>query len=223
VWLFWVFFGVVAVALVLVMVRLEWRRRRVHVGEWQGAAARLGATYSYDPPDELLPKIKDFDLTFADGASLPRSVRDVIGVQRGERTLYVFLHEHRGSLPGEAAGGAHRETVGCVVSPLLRLPRFRLSPERPLGKIASALGLRDVDFASHPGFSRSYYLNTEDEAAVRRLFSTEVLNFFEGHPGWQVEGRGDTLIVYRFRSSVGAEELPGFAQSAEDVARAFGA
>jgi hypothetical protein len=223
VWVFWILFGVVAAALVLVMVKLEWRRRQAHVAEWQATAERLGAAYSYDPPGELLPRIEGFDLTFADGASLPRNVRDVIRLQRGERTMYVFLHEHRGHIAGEAAGGAHRETVGCFVSPALRLPRFRLSPERPLEKIASALGLRDIDFASHPGFSRSYYLNSEDEAAVRRLFSTEVLRFFENHPGWQVEGRGDTLVIYRFRSSVAADGLPGFTRSVEAVARAFGA
>jgi hypothetical protein len=221
--LFWILF-VAAIALLLAMVAVEWRRRQAHVADCEATAARLGATYSYDPPAELLLKVQGFDLTFADGASLPRSVRDVFTLQRGQRALYLFLHEHRGSFPGEAAGSAHRESVGCIVSPSLHLPRFRLSPERPLEKIASVLGLRDVDFASHPGFSRSYYLNTEDEAAARRLFVPQLLTFFENSPGWHVEGRGDTLVIYRLRrAAVGAEELSSFAREVEEIARTFGA
>lgn len=223
-WAFWVVFGVVALVLVLAMVKIERRRLDAHVGACHAAAAKIGASYSHEAPEGLLPKVEGFDLTYADANRLPQSLRDVFTVRDAARTLHIFLHEHRGTLPaGTGAAGAmtQRETVACVVSPRLRLPRFRLSPRRLAEKIASLVGFRDVDFDSHPHFSRLYFLNTEDEGAVRRLFQPSALNFFENHPGLHVEGRGDTLLVYRQGQTVPLDDLPQALRTAETVAGFF--
>src|SRR5918996_5567489 len=98
-WGFWVLFVVVAALLVLVMVKVERRRLSAHVAEHQAAASKIGAAYSYDAPEALLSKVKGFDLTFADGASLPNSLRDVFTRTAVTADIYVFLHEHHGSWP----------------------------------------------------------------------------------------------------------------------------
>jgi hypothetical protein len=51
------------------------------------------------------------------------------------------------------------------------LPRFRLVPETALNRLAQRFGTQDFDFDDDDTFSRSYQLQGDDEAAVRRLFT----------------------------------------------------
>jgi hypothetical protein len=220
-WIFWFLFLVAAVLLVLWMLSIERGRLATHVKECRAAAAKMGVSYEYDPPDTLIAKIKGFDLTYSDGDSLRSGIRDVFIERRPTEDLYFFLHEHRGSMPGGVGGTGHRETVGCLVSKRLRLPRFRLSPERAIEKIASTFGARDIDFESHPAFSRSYFLNTNDETAVRGLFDSTILDFFDRHHGFHVEGNVDTLVIYRFNQSMSLNELPDFIETIKRMSDLF--
>jgi hypothetical protein len=220
-WLFWVLFAVAAVLLVFWMLRIERVRMATHVKECRAAAARMGVSYEDTVPDTLVEKIKGFDLTYSDGGALRNGIRDIFVERSPTEDTYFFLHEHRGSMPGGVGGTGHRETVGCVVSKRLRLPRFRLGPERPIERIASTFGARDVDFESHPAFSRSYFLNTNDEAAVRGLFDSTVLDFFDKHPGLHVEGSADTLVIYQFNKSMSVNELPGFIETVRRTSDLF--
>lgn len=220
-WIFWGLFFIAAILLVFWMLRIERVRLATHVKHCREAAAKMGVAYEYDAPDTLVAKIKGFDLTYSDGDRLRNGIRDVFSRISSTENLYLFLHQHRGSMPGAVGGTGHRETVGCLVSKRLRLPRFRLSPERPIEKIASMLGAQDVDFDSHPAFSRSYYLNTNDETAVRGLFDPTVLGFFERHPGFHVEGNADTLVIYQFNKSLSVIELPEFLETTDQISDLF--
>jgi hypothetical protein len=220
-WIFWVLFAVAAVLLIFWMLRIERVRLATHVKECRAAAAKMGLSYEYAVPDTLVAKIKGFDLTYSDGDSLRNGIRDIFAERSPTEDMYFFLHEHRGSMPGGVGGTGHRETVGCLVSKRLRLPHFRLSPERPIEKIASTLGARDVDFESHPAFSRSYFLNTNDETAVRALFDSTVLDFFYSHPGFHVEGNADTLVIYQFNRSMSVNELPAFLETVRRMSDLF--
>jgi len=220
-WVFWVLFFVVAIVLIVGMVRTERRRLESHVKECQVVAAKMGISFEYDVPDALVSKVKGFDLTYSDGDRLPQAVRDVFSQRSPEEDLYVFLHEHHSDKAGGVGGWWHRETVACLVSPRLQLSRFRLSPERAVERVASMFGILDVDFDSHPGFSRSYFLNAKDEAAIRSLFDWKVLTFFENHPGFHVEGNGDTLIIYQFNKPITLKELPHFLKIVNEIADLF--
>ncbi len=220
-WIFWVLFFIAAILLVFWMLRIERLRSATHVKECRAVAAKMGVSYEYDAPDALVAKIKGFDLTYSDGDTIRKGIRDIFAQRSSTEDLYLFLHEHRGSMPGGVGGTGHRETVGCLVSKRLRLPRFRLSPERPIEKIASIFGAQDVDFDSHPAFSRSYFLNTNDEATVRSLFDSTVLDFFDRHTGFNVEGNADTLVIYQFNKSMSVNELPAFHETVKQIADLF--
>jgi hypothetical protein len=214
---FWIAFAAIAALVLWRMVQVERARARNHIARCEAAAAAMRASFSVEPPPILLEKLAGFDLTCADGAALPHSMRDVFWRKQDE--LFVFLHEHRGTQPGGVSGQLSRETVACYVLGQTNFPQFRLSPERWIEKAAARIGLRDLDFADYPEFSRLYYLNAEDEAAVRNLFGADVLRSFESHPGWHVEGNGDTLLVYRDNQTVPLEQLPGFVQTAMEIVR----
>ena len=97
--------------------------------------------------------------------------------------------------------GKHRHThvqsvVGVRISGA-RLPAFVLSPEGVFDKLAAVFGAKDIDFISHPEFSRRFLLRGDDEEAVRRIFGPSALAWFERNLGLCVEGAGGVIIVYR--------------------------
>jgi hypothetical protein len=91
----------------------------------------------------------------------------------------------------------YNQTVLYFETPRLQLPMFTLSPENFMHKFITALGYQDIDFASHPEFSKKYLLRGQDEMAIRNAFTPQVMNFYEANQGWSTEGGGGQLFVYR--------------------------
>jgi hypothetical protein len=59
-------------------------------------------------------------------------------------------------------------------SSLLSLPEFELRSENMFHKIGKAFGCQDINFESHPEFSKRYLLRGADEEAVRTFFTPEM-------------------------------------------------
>ena len=78
-------------------------------------------------------------------------------------------------------------------------------------KLGNSLGSSDINFPSHPEFSRKYQLGGEDETAVRQLFHPEVLEFFESQGrGVSLEASGNRFILYRRQLSVSPKKIREF-------------
>jgi hypothetical protein len=97
----------------------------------------------------------------------------------------------------EANGGeystTYRQTVVLFRSNKLSLPEFELRP-RMLGDNIHFGKRKDIDFRRD--FSESYFLRGNDESAIRDVFSTRVLDYFERHKDLSVEGRYERLLCY---------------------------
>ena len=98
-------------------------------------------------------------------------------------------------------------------SPDLSLPSFELRPEHMFHKIGQALGYQDIDFDSHPTFSKQFLLRGPNEAAIRDFFTPELLEFFESHPGVSVEAAGDRMIFYRASKRIKPEDVRSFMEA----------
>jgi hypothetical protein len=85
------------------------------------------------------------------------------------------------------------KTTVFVESNSLNLPSFSLSPE----KFGGIFGGQDIDFETHPEFSKSYLLKSDDENLIRRLFDNSVLNFYGQNPGLTVLGNANQLLFFR--------------------------
>ncbi len=104
------------------------------------------------------------------------------------------------------------------------LPHFEVRPERWAQKIGQRLGMQDIDFESHPQFSKEWLLSGQDEAAVRGLFSPDLLSFFEAvdtRQRWWVEGKGKWLLVWRDNKIIKSAELRMFLEQASAIGRNF--
>lgn len=99
------------------------------------------------------------------------------------------------------------------------LPVFELSVEGFL-----KAGGQDLDFASHPAFSKRFRLRGDDETAVRNLFNPRVLDFFESLRddfGQTIEGAGEYVVVYRSARRVKPEAVKAFVEEATAIAAAL--
>lgn len=90
------------------------------------------------------------------------------------------------------------------------LPNFSLRPENVWHRMGTWLGQQDIDFDSHPTFSRSYLLRGSDEPAIRELFAPAVLDFYEEKTGLSTEGAGHTLLYYRHAKKIGPDDVRSF-------------
>lgn len=100
------------------------------------------------------------------------------------------------------------------------LPAFNLQPENFGHKIAQWFGSQDIDFDSHPKFSKSYLLRGPDEAAIRDLFQPPVLEFFEAESAACVAGVGNYVVYFRHRVRIDPAKIR---QLLEDGFRVYGA
>ncbi|MGI9471696.1 MAG: hypothetical protein ACR2NZ_09210, partial [Rubripirellula sp.] len=92
----------------------------------------------------------------------------------------------------------------------LDLPAFELRPESVFHRIGKVLGYQDIDFESHPEFSKRYLLRGQDEDAVRAMFTPELLSFFESQEKVSAEASGDLLVFYRAGKRLKPEMIRAF-------------
>lgn len=102
-----------------------------------------------------------------------------------------------------------------------RMTEFSLRPESVWNQLGGWTAHGDINFDSHPEFSKSYLLRGDDEDAIRELFTDDVLNFYEQHPDLITEGSGNKLLFYRDRVVVEPENIRSFLDEAFAVRALF--
>lgn len=182
--------------------RLWYQRKRTEALERVAQEMRLSFTPEGD--EVLMSALAGFHL-FSRGHS--KKLRNLMRGVIKDREVKVFDYSY--TIGGGKERHTRRQTVACFEVPS-RLPAFSLQPERLWHKLEEWLGRKDIGFDSHPDFSKKYLLRGADEIAIRRLFNTRALEFFEGHPGICVEGDGNMLIFYRGASLVKPDAIRPF-------------
>lgn len=169
-------------------------------------------------------KEKDASLTFRTHLFQQGHNRQVTNVLSrddvGVKTLlfdFSFVESHGKNSNHE------RQTVAAFRRDGRSLPVFEMRPENFFHKIASALGWKDIDFDNRPDFSKMFVLRGPDETAIRHAFRSEILAFFEKHPGWCVEAENAWILVYRANKRVKPENFPAFADDARKIDDVFSA
>ncbi len=104
----------------------------------------------------------------------------------------------------------HRQTVFSFRSDSLDLPQFELCPEHVFHKIGQAFGGKDIDFETHPKFSKQFVLRGNNEQEIKTFFTPDRLAYFEGQDRIRMEANGHQFIVYRARRRVKPEDLRDF-------------
>ncbi len=209
-------FAVIGIVLYVVQTKRRWNQLR-------DIAARLSLKLDRVGDAGILDRFSSFGV-FQRGPLIYS--RKVFNLLHGGGEIVSFEYKyskltslHRGG-PQKKSPGSRiiRKTVVCCESPALNLPPFVLKPEGRIGNwFRDVLGGVDVDFDSHPVFSKKYHLSGEAPEAIRGAFSNEALSYIEERPGLCVEGNGHQMVVYKARGNPGAK-LESFILEASQIA-----
>jgi hypothetical protein len=218
----------------LIIASITWSviKGRKRTQEMRKAGASLDLREASKPDKNALEDNIDQSRLFSDGSSWPKTV--LVGDVNGVR---VTLADYNFSPPGTKSK-TKETTILSIQTNSLNLPPFTLMPSGWLiDSLSSMVGYRDINFDSHPQFSKQYLLRafdeddqgnefsryeepsssafkaTKNESLVRDLFTHELLDLLETNSGVSLEGRGDQFILRRFTSQrVPANELTAFVE-----------
>ncbi len=98
----------------------------------------------------------------------------------------------------------------------LIIPDFALEPEGLWSKLFEGVAGKDIDFDSHPAFSKKYYLRGENESAISTFFSESVIQFLENREEMHIECHKNRLLFYKKRDLLEPAEILYMCKFAED-------
>ena len=96
-------------------------------------------------------------------------------------------------------------------------PVFVLDRENFMTPIYQLAGIEDLDFEEFPDFSKRFFLSGEDTVAIKSFFTKEVVFFFESHPIYHVESKGDCLLVKGKDRAASVLEIKGLLSFAREL------
>ena len=168
-------------------------------------ASKMRFRFSKEGDAELPNTLGHFHL-FSQGHS-----KKITNVLRGRANdMDVLIFDYRYTTGGGQHSNTSHQTVILFESDGMQLPQFALRPENVFHKIGQVFGYQDIDFDSHPEFSKRYLLKGEDEGAVRDLFTRDVLSFYEADGKLSSEAAGGRLIHYRHGKRSRPEQIQDF-------------
>lgn len=177
-------------------------RNRKRVESLQSLAKKLQLKFSPVGDEELHRSFENFEL-FNKGRF--RKLKNLIEGKTDDVAIAVFDYTYMTG--GGKSKRFHTQTVTSIRSANLQVGDFRMRPEGLLERASSMMGFQDIDFDSHPEFSKMYVLQGKSEQAVRELFQPDILEYFESKPRLTFEGREDTLIMFERGRRLTAEQI----------------
>lgn len=183
--------GVVVAVFIAVAVgsKLAARRRQRLLSEF---APSIGMDFT--PGDNVVVASRLGRLPLFDQGRARTSSNVLRGTSHG-RAVTVFDYHYRTGAGKHTHH--HRQTVAHVRSEGADLPRLWMRPQGMLDKLASLVGMRDIDFTDDEEFSKRWFLKSDDEEAVRRLFTPRVRGQITADRSIHVEAAGQDVVVYR--------------------------
>ncbi len=183
--------------------RLAWQRER------RDFAGRSALRYSANGSEKVVDEIKQ--LTSYGGATWLEN--EMQGRLNDVRVTVGDLF-HRSS--GENSRTTRR-TIAHFQGENLYFPHFTMQREGTLlTYVGNLIGVQDLDFPGHPGFSDVYHLSSDEPETTRQLFSDECLEFFAANHGWEIRAERDQIMMTR-DYLVETKDLDGFIDQAKAI------
>ena len=165
----WIFAPIALFVVVIIWIIFKARKRTQDLA---AAAQQMGFTFMGDTwhGPVLNPQHKTCLLQRTRG-----SFKNAMVGSAGSLQAIIFDYTHR------MGRSTVTQTLACF-SDKAQFPPFALKPEGIFDRLGDAIVHTDINFDSHPGFSRRYVLKSPDEAGTRRLFTPSLLSYMEQIP-----------------------------------------
>lgn len=87
------------------------------------------------------------------------------------------------------------------------IPAFTLEKEQIFDKLVQRIVWQDINFETHPEFSKRYLLKGEDKDAIRAYFNKSLLDYLENNLGYHIESNKKGLLFYVDKKQLTPEEI----------------
>ncbi len=114
------------------------------------------------------------------------------------------------------------KTTLLLVHLPVKIPEFTLESEGIFDKLFERLSIKgsgDIDFDEAPLFSSKLKLTGPDEAAIRALFTPELLAFFESEELYHIECNGRALIIFKSLRIANTGEVKNMVRFTADMVK----
>ncbi len=204
-------------ATILAIVAFAFWSEKKRREELKTAASRMGFSFSPKKDANLPAAIGNMSI-FTKGYG-----RKAYNIMKGEMNrVHWTVFDYKYTVGGGKSSHTYSQTVASAQLRDTGLPKFTLGPESFFHKIGDMLGYKDIDFDSNPGFSKRYLLKGPDEREIRKLFTMDVLHYFEKRTGTiNVETDKNTIIVYTSGRRADPKDLRAFITGASEVVNLF--
>ncbi len=197
------------------IIYFSWLHEKKRREALEAVATEMGLEYKKDGDVSLQDQLDGFKL-FSNGRS--RKLDNLIVGETDE--VRIALFDYRYTVGSGKHRSTPRQTVASLQSASLVIPDFSMRPEGMFDRIGGMIGFQDVNFDTHPTFSKMFVLKGNNEEAVRQCFTPAVLEFFEQRKGISVEADHGRLIFFRPNKRLKADEFRDLLGQAYEV---FGA
>ena len=186
--------GVGVILIVGIILYIFWLSEKKRSQQLSAIAASLKLSFSQKNNSALFDRINKLHL-FSVGYS--KKIKNLMEGEANNTELAIFDYQY--TTGGGESSRTYRQSVFCIWSPKLYLPQFSMRPEGIFHKIGGAFGYQDIDFDSHPEFSKKYLLRGDNEASIRQLFNKKLLTNIESQQKISIEGGDNQLVFYKKR------------------------
>ncbi|MBC7795717.1 MAG: hypothetical protein H7Z37_02460 [Pyrinomonadaceae bacterium] len=165
-------------------------------------SAQLGFSYSHTPPSPLIAHLNVIKRGLGEKRFDLNKTKNVMTGRFNNRHVAVFDHTYTVEVGSSSV--TERETIFLVISDKLNLPNLQIEEGRG-GFMGNALielfGTRDIRFSDRPDFTKKYQLHGGDEATLRRIFTPQIIKFYEDEYPLQTLAGGNLLCIFLPRES----------------------
>ena len=95
----------------------------------------------------------------------------------------------------------------AFVMPKTDKPMFRMGNLSFFDSIQELFAPKDIRFDSHPEFSDFYLLTSDDEEAVRKLFTVEALDYLEKLRDYKIEVNDRFILIFKDQKILSVKEV----------------
>jgi hypothetical protein len=191
-----------------------WRLEKKRAEKESAVAASLGATFRRKGTQQDIAALLGNSHVASHGNTLTLS-NLIEFPATDDRNIKLFDYFYCIGTGKNSTG--FEQTIFRMESPSADLPEFLLHPESVFFKAAKALGAQDIDFPDFPEFNKMFSVQGADEDGIREVFTPDVIQFCQNHPGIILEGNTYRLLVYRSAKRVKPEVLTGFLDQGKQI------
>lgn len=182
----------VCIAVIILIVTLVIRHEKKRTGLLQQMASVRGFFFAVKSDLNILPPQAGELHLFKRGHT--RRINNLLQKPVDPVTEMIFDYTY---VTGSGRNRyTHKQTVYLFQDSRNELPGFELRPEHFFHKIGQTFGYQDIDFDSHPEFSKKYILRAKNEEMIRKLMTPDLIAAFEKEKGISTECAGHLLIIY---------------------------